>query len=150
MINSWMFSKVLWVCLWWFAELGFVIFSLISVVYIDIYENLEKGYITIALKRDADKSGLSWMPDVRCGASIFCSHSKISDFHKIFLWMFFIILSWECFLCHIKADHLIDRFMGCVMMGRSGLTNFLNKMARFWKVAFLIKDYFLWKLPKVT
>ena len=31
MINSWMFSKVSWVCLWWFANLGFMIFSLISV-----------------------------------------------------------------------------------------------------------------------
>ena len=150
MINSWMFSKVLWVCLWWFAELGFVIFSLISVVYIDIYENLEKGYITQALKRDADKSGLSWMPDVRCGASIFCSHSKISDFHKIFIWMFFVFFLENVFLCHIKADHLIDRFMGC-HDGSQWFNQLFEQNGQILeKLLFLIKGYFLWKLPKVT
>ena len=64
--------------------------------------------------------------------------------------------SYECFLysflrmflCHIKADHLIDRFMGCVMMGRSGLTNFLNKMARFRKVPFFNKVLFSLEIAK--
>ena len=65
--------------------------------------------------------------------------------------------SYECFLlfflrmfflCHIKADHLIGRLMGCVMMGRSGLTNFLNKMARFRKFAFFNKVLFSLEIAK--
>ena len=132
MINSWMFSKVSWVCLWWFADLGFVIFSLISVDILHRYlREPWKGLYNTSLEK---RRGQIWIePDARCEMSsvYFLQSQQNFWFSQNLLMNVFCYSFLRMFLCHIKADHLIDRFMGCVMMGRSGLTNFLNKMARF-------------------